>query len=44
MLGPDEARNDAAVARKAASLRKRFERVKDDLKRLARENNLLSEE
>jgi len=44
MLGPDEARNDAAVARRAASLRKRFERVKDDLKRLARENNLLSEE
>jgi RNA polymerase sigma-70 factor (ECF subfamily) len=43
MTGPDEARDDAALARKAAELRTRFERVKDDLKRLARENDLLEE-
>jgi RNA polymerase sigma-70 factor (ECF subfamily) len=44
MLGPDEPRDDGAMARKAAALRERFERIQDDLKRLARKDNLLGEE
>lgn len=44
MLGQDEAKDDAAISRKAAALRKRFERVKDDLKRLAREQKLIGDD
>ncbi len=44
MLGPDEARDDDAIFRKATALRKRFDRVKDDLKHLARERNLLGKD
>jgi hypothetical protein len=40
MLGL-EPREEAALARKAAAVQKQFERVEADLKRLARESNLL---
>lgn len=39
----DEAPSREGIARKAAALRKRFERVKDHLKELAREQGLLEE-
>jgi RNA polymerase sigma-70 factor (ECF subfamily) len=43
MLGL-EPREEAALARKAAAVQKQFERVEADLKRLARESNLLGED
>jgi RNA polymerase sigma-70 factor (ECF subfamily) len=43
MLGL-EPREEAALARKAAAVQKQFERVEADLKRLARESNLLVED
>jgi hypothetical protein len=44
MLGADEPRNEAALARKATAVKKRFEQVEADLKRLARESNLLDDD
>ncbi len=44
MLGVDEPRNEAALARKATAVKKRFEQVEADLKRLARESNLLDDD
>jgi RNA polymerase sigma-70 factor (ECF subfamily) len=44
MLGHDEPKDEIALSRKAAALRKRFERVKEDLRRLARQEKLLRDE
>ncbi|MDQ3264993.1 MAG: sigma-70 family RNA polymerase sigma factor [Myxococcota bacterium] len=44
MLGEDEEHTPQAISRKSAALRKRFERLKEDLKRLAREHRLLEED
>lgn len=44
LLGEGEGHGSEAVARKAAALRKRFERLKDELRRLAREHGLIEEE
>jgi RNA polymerase sigma-70 factor (ECF subfamily) len=41
--GAPEVASDAAVGRKAAALRKRFERVKEELKRLAQTQGLLED-
>ena len=43
MLGDVQADDEAAILREAARLRKRFERVKEELKRLAVEAGLLPE-
>lgn len=43
MLGPDAAEDPAEVKRKAAALRKRFERVKEELRELAVKAKLLEE-
>lgn len=42
--GGEEPVTSEALARKSAALRKRFERVKEQLKQLAREHHLLEEE
>jgi len=44
MLGVDEPRDEAALARKATAVKKRFEQIEADLKRLARESNLLGDD
>ncbi len=44
MLGADEPRDEAALARKATAVKKRFEQIEADLKRLARESNLLGDD
>lgn len=44
LLGEGEGTGGEAVARKAAALRKRFERLKEELRRLAREHGLMKEE
>lgn len=44
MLGEDEAHGPDAISRKSAALRKRFERLKDELRRLAKEHQLLEED
>ena len=44
LLGEDEGEGREAIARKAAALRKRFERLKDELRRLAREHGLIEKE
>lgn len=44
MLGADEPRDEAALARKATAVQRRFEQVEGDLKRLARESNLLDDD
>ena len=44
MLGEDEPHTAAEIARKSAALRKRFERLKEDLKRLAKEHQLLEDD
>jgi len=41
--GASDAASPAAIARKAAALRKRFERVKDHLRELAKQQGLLQE-
>lgn len=43
MLGEDEPHSSDAISRKSAALRKRFERLKEDLKRLAKEHQLLED-
>jgi hypothetical protein len=42
--GSEEPVTPEALARKSAALRKRFERVKEQLKQLAREHHLLEGE
>lgn len=44
MLGDEQGGDDARITREAARLRKRFERLKMELKRLAREAGLLDED
>jgi hypothetical protein len=41
MVGDAQADDEATITREAARLRKRFERVKEELKRLALESGLL---